>query len=219
MAMNPTELQAWFDHIHSILECAYLSHTEPWRQSGQSGPYERWEALRKPIANCIDHAGSFLDIGCANGYLLECCLRWTAERGIAIQPYGLDLSAPLVELAKQRLPAFVENFYVGNSFDWSPPRVFNFVRTELVYVPAEYERDYILRILKTMIAPDGFLLVANYNEGQTDPMRGLLPGSFGTADILAHLTDLRLRPVRHCDGLIAAQNRRVRIAVLDHTSL
>jgi SAM-dependent methyltransferase len=217
--MQPTELQAWFDHIHHTLETAYLSHAEPWRQSGQSGPYERWEALRKPIADCIDRCGSFLDIGCANGYLLECCLHWTAQRGIDIEPYGLDLSAPLVALAQQRLPAFAENFFVGNGFNWIPPRSFDFVRTELVYVPAEYESDYVARLLEKVVAPGGCLLVANYGEGLPDPMCGLLSGSFGTADILAHLADLGLRPIRACDGLIPSENRRVRIAVLDHSSI
>ena len=217
--MNPTELQAWFDHIHTLLESAYLAQTEPWRQSGHSGPAERWEALRKPVADCIDRSGSFLDIGCANGYLLECCLRWTAERGIQIEPFGLDISAPLVELAKQRLPAFAANFYVGNGFYWIPPRTFDFVRTELVYVPAEYEREYVLRLLREVVSPGGCLLVANYNEGLPDPDRGLLPGCFGTADIRAHLADLRLRPIRSCAGYDSLKDRHVRIAVLDHSSV
>ena len=217
--MDPSELQAWFDHVHAILEKGYLSHPEPWRQSGQSGPYERWEALRKPIAQCIDRNGSFLDIGWANGYLLECCLRWVAERNLQIYPYGLDVSAPLVELAKQRLPAFVSHLFVGNAYDWTPTRTFDFVRTELVYVPAGYERDYVVRLFQQVVAPGGCLLIANYSEGQADPMRGLFPGCFGTADILAHLNDLHLHPIRYCDGCIPIENRRVRIAVLDRSSL
>jgi SAM-dependent methyltransferase len=217
--MNSTELQTWFDRIHTVLENAYLAQTEAWRQSGQSGPYERWESLRRPIADCIDRSGSFLDIGCANGYLLECCLRWTAERGIQIEPYGLDISAPLVELAKQRLPDYTANFFVGNGFYWTPPRTFDFVRTELVYVPAEYEREYVLRLLHEVVSPGGCLLVANYNEGQPDPNRGLIPGCFGTADIRAHLTDLRLRPTRSCAGYDPLKDRQVRIAVLNHSSV
>ena len=98
--MNSEDLDRWFEHTRQVLETAYLSHPEAWKQSGMSGPEERWISLRKPIAECIDRPGSFLDIGCANGYLLECCLKWTAERGIQIDPYGLDLSAPLVELAR-----------------------------------------------------------------------------------------------------------------------
>src|SRR5512142_118049 len=81
----------WFENVKNTLETAYLSHTEPWRQSGMSGPEERWISLRKPVADCIDRSGTFLDIGCANGYLLECILRWTAERGLQVDPFGRDI--------------------------------------------------------------------------------------------------------------------------------
>jgi SAM-dependent methyltransferase len=119
----------WFENVQRTLETAYLSNEEPWRQSGMSGPEERWVSLRKPVADCIDRSGSLLDIGCANGYLLECCLKWTAERGISVDPYGVDLSPRLIELARQRLPRFADHFYVGNAFEWIPPRRFDFVRT------------------------------------------------------------------------------------------
>src|SRR5690242_14632239 len=112
------------------LEPAYLATDEPWRQSGFSGPEARWVAMRKPVADCIDRAGSFLDIGCANGYLVECVMRWTAERNLAIDPWGIDLSPPLVALAQRRLPALADRFTVANAFTWSPPRRFDFVRTE-----------------------------------------------------------------------------------------
>jgi SAM-dependent methyltransferase len=214
--MHPAELPAWFDHTRAVLESAYLSHAEPWRQSGQSGPYERWEALRKPVADCIDRPGAFLDIGCANGFLLECCLAWTATRGIAIEPFGLDISARLVDLARQRLPAYAANFYTGNCFNWVPPRRFDFVRTELVYVPAEYERAYIQRLLDEVVAQGGCLLIANYNEKMPDPTRGLLPGCHGAADILAHLGELGLSPARCRDGYDPLKDRHVRVAVLEN---
>src|SRR5512135_2563515 len=102
--MNSEELAQWFDKVRNTLETAYLAHDEPWRQSGMSGPQARWDSLRRNVADCIDRSGSFLDIGCANGYLLECCLRWTEERGLGLEPFGLDLSEKLIELAKRRLP-------------------------------------------------------------------------------------------------------------------
>jgi 2-polyprenyl-3-methyl-5-hydroxy-6-metoxy-1,4-benzoquinol methylase len=114
--MDPNDLQRWFENTLDVLETAYLSHVEPWRQSGMSGPEERWASLRKPVADCIDRDGAFLDIGCANGYLLECVLRWTAERGLRIDPYGLDISHRLVDLARQRLPQYAGNFFVNNAF-------------------------------------------------------------------------------------------------------
>src|SRR5512135_2865621 len=137
IGMDSEELDRWFEHVHQVLEKAYLSYQEPWKQSGMSGPEKRWISLRKVVADCVDRSGSFLDIGCANGYLLETLVAWTKERGISVIPYGLDLSERLVELARQRLPQFRANFWVGNALYWkapNPPR-FDYVHSELVYVP------------------------------------------------------------------------------------
>ncbi len=88
------------------------------------GPFERWMALRKPIADCMDRDGTFLDIGCANGYLSGCCLAWTAERGVQLEPFGVDLSARLIALAQERLPAYRDHFWAASAFAWQPPRRF-----------------------------------------------------------------------------------------------
>lgn len=69
--MDKIQQKQWFSSLRKQLEEAYLQHDEPWKQSGFSGPEERWVACRKPIADCVEKSGSFLDIGCANGYLLE----------------------------------------------------------------------------------------------------------------------------------------------------
>jgi SAM-dependent methyltransferase len=165
--MDQTAQQQWFLSFKKELEDAYLQHDEPWKQSGFSGPEERWVACRKPITDCIDKSGSFLDIGCANGYLLECTLKWTAERNITITPYGLDLSEKLVELARQRLPQYKNNIYIGNGWAWQNPIRFNYVRTEVVYVPDELQRKYIKRIIDTYLADEGALLLAEYRSSKT----------------------------------------------------
>jgi SAM-dependent methyltransferase len=210
--MNERELKRWFANVRDVLENAYISNPEPWAQSGMSGPLERWEALRKPIADCLDHSGSFLDIGCANGYLLECLLRWTAERGLEIDPYGLDISARLLDLASERMPQYADHFYLGNAFEWNPPRRFDFVRTELVYVPGPYERQYVERLLDLFVAPGGKLLVANYLEGDPNPARGLLPGSEPTRFLLERLASLGIQVDDHRDGYDPIKGRRVRVA-------
>lgn len=212
--MKAEELNNWFESVCTVLETAYLSSEEPWKQSGMSGPEERWIPLRKPVADCIDRSGSFLDIGCANGYLLECCIKWAAERGIHIDPYGLDISPRLIELAKKRLPQFADRFFVGNCFEWIPPRRFDFVRTELVYVPAEYEKEYIDFILNNHLNPEGRLLVANYGEDYPDPEETILPGCHPTKRILERLAELGFEAVGHKDGYDPVKDRRVRIAIL-----
>ncbi len=207
--------QEWFDNVRNTLETAYLAHTEPWRQSGMSGPEDRWISLRKPVADCIDHDGSFLDIGCANGYLLECCLRWTAARGIQMDPYGVDISTRLIELAKMRLPQYADHFHIANAFAWIPPRKFDFVRTELVYVPAEREREYVQRLLYNYIHPGGRLLIANYGEAHPHPEQGIPPGSHATGNILEHLHSLGFEALTYKDSFDPVKSRKVRVSVLE----
>jgi len=208
-----SELSAWFGNVRNILETAYVSHEEPWRQSEMSGPEDRWASLRKPVADCIERSGTFLDIGCANGYLIECILKWTAERGLSIEPYGLDLSEKLVNMAKERLPKYADNFFVGNSFTWLPPRRFDYVRTELVYVPLELEREYVDFLLKNHLTDEGRLLIANYAEG-LELSGELFPEGYPTPFLAERLDQLGIRSERLVDGYDPIKGRRMKIAVV-----
>lgn len=169
--MDPQERDAWFAANKALLETAYLAGVEPWQQSGfglhSPRTYARWEAVRRPVADAMVKDGAFLDVGCANGFLLECVLRWTAERGRRIDPFGLDVSEKLVALARARLPGDAHQLYVGNAWDWAPPRRFDYVRTELVYVPEPLQGAYVERLLAEYLAPGGRLLAAQYLGGTT----------------------------------------------------
>jgi hypothetical protein len=63
-----------------------------------------------------------MDAGCANGLLMESVAAWCAERGLAIDPYGVDISSALAELARRRLPQWADRIWVGNAMSWRPPR-------------------------------------------------------------------------------------------------
>jgi SAM-dependent methyltransferase len=158
----------WYMNNVCNLEGSYLAADEPWRQSGFSGPEERWEKCRRPIADLITKPGTLLDIGCANGYLLECVLKWKREEGIEITPYGLDIGEKLVMLAQERLPAYAVNMFSGNAFDWNPPVRFDYVRTELVYVPESYRKQYIERLRRDFLAAGGALIVCEYRSSKSD---------------------------------------------------
>lgn len=125
-------------------------------------------ACRRPVADAVNSSGTFLDIGCANGFLLECVVAWTEQRGVRVTPFGLDLSERLVALARARLPAHADRLFTGNAWDWEPPQRFDYVRTELVYVPQELRAAFVGRILAHFLAPGGRLLAAEYTSA--DPL-------------------------------------------------
>jgi hypothetical protein len=105
--MNDVELEAWFAASKTLLEDGYTEAEHPWQQSGfgvrSARTADDWDVLRRPIAASMSHSGTWLDIGCANGYLIECVLRWTMERDLQIEPYGLDFSAKLIALAQRSM--------------------------------------------------------------------------------------------------------------------
>jgi len=155
----------WFEKNRSGLEAAYLAGGDPRAQSGFDGDAARWEALRKNVIDAVDRDGDFLDIGCANGHFLECAVRWAQEKGHRLEPYGLDVSGALVELAKNRLPHWSQRFHVGNAWTFDPQRPYHFVRTELVYVPRALERRYVERVLARFVASGGRLIIPWYGGG------------------------------------------------------
>ena len=169
--MNLKEENEWFAALKNKLEQSYIRHSEPWKQSGFFISKEAWEKCRRPIADCIEESGTFLDIGCANGYLLECLLEWTGKKGIRIIPYGLDLFPRLIDLAKKRLPEYEGNFYIGNGWNWNNPIQFDYVRTETVYVPECLQKSYIERIINLYLKERGKLLVAEYRSRKDDPKK------------------------------------------------
>lgn len=52
--------------------------------------------------------------------------------------------------------------HVGNALGWSPPRRYDFVRTELVYVPAHLRGTYVERLLSHVVAEHGRLIICAY---------------------------------------------------------
>jgi hypothetical protein len=134
----------WHRRMQELIVPAYLAAETPWGQSGKTGTAEDWERSRSHVADAIDRDGTFLDVGCANGYLMECLPRWTP---FAVEPYGLDISSELVDLARTRLPAWSDRIFVGNALTWDPPRAFTYVRTALDYVPPARKRAFLERLV------------------------------------------------------------------------
>lgn len=168
-ALAPADAH-WHAWNQSRLEPAYLAADNPRGQSGFSRDATRWENARRVITQGIERDGTLLDVGCASGLLLEDLQRWCAADGVRLEPYGLDLAPGMVMLAQQRLPHWQSRIAHGNSIDWTPPpgtpQRFDYVRTELCYVPPWRERAYVARLLRDLVAPGGRLLLCAYGSGR-----------------------------------------------------
>ena len=171
----------YYDHTRELLEDAYLDADDPRGQSGFSGDDVKWERGRRPITAAMDRDGTFLDIGCASGYLMESVVTWCAEEGVTIEPHGLDLIASLADLARRRLPQWADRIHHGNAMTWEPPRQFDYVRTELVYVPPERRPDLVARLLNRYLLPRGRAIICSYGssrrpEPRVEPVGDMLRG-------------------------------------------
>jgi hypothetical protein len=187
---------------------AYLAWDDPLRQSGFSGGRERWERLRRPVADAVDRSGSFLDIGCANAALLEDVVAWCGQRGVEVDPWGLDVSPDLVELARRRCPQWADQVLVGDAAHWTPPRRWDVVRTELVYVPEPERARFVQRLLDDVVAPGGRLLVCSYSP------RGAADGPALDARLAADLRAWGFSPAALLPGVDEDGVTRTAVAVL-----
>ncbi len=152
----------WTRDTVRLLEEHYLRAPTPEGQSGKHGDAADWELSRRLVVRPMHHEGTFLDLGCANGLLMESVHRWAAEDGRQIEPYGLDASERLVALARSRLPRWSDRLFVGDALTWSPPRRFDFVHTMVDLVPGPRRPGWLARVLREFVAPGGRLIVRDY---------------------------------------------------------
>ncbi len=168
--LTPVE-RDYFLKAQAQHEASYLAGSTPRQQSGFGLCARDWKRFRHPIVKPIDKDGSFLDIGCANGLLMESVVEWSRESGHAVEVFGLDISEELAELAHRRLPHWRDRIFVGNGLLWEPPVRFDFVRTELVYVPPSRRREYVERLLERFVARDGKLILCSYGSSRPEGAR------------------------------------------------
>lgn len=149
----------WHAKVEEVVIDAYLASDDPRVQSGKSGDEKAWRWARELVLDALEADGSILDVGCANGYLMESLHRWAAERGRVVEPYGLEISARMAALARRRLPHWDDRIFVGNAIDWTPPRRFDVVHTGLDYVLPHRRRKLVRRLLDRAVAPGGALVL------------------------------------------------------------
>ena len=149
----------WSRRVTDALAAAYLFDDDPRWQSGFDGDAELWRQARELVLDGVDRDGTFLDVGCATGHLMECLAAWARERGRRVELYGLELSPDLARVARRRLPAWANRIFEGNAVDWEPPIRFTYVRTGLEYVPNGREPFLVRRLLRDVVEPGGRLIV------------------------------------------------------------
>ena len=154
----------WHAAWLAILEPAYLAGGNPRAESGHSGDPVRWELARRLLVDAIPADGTFLDVGCANGHLMETLTAWAVEDGLAVEPYGIDISPALADLARRRCPQWADRIWTGNAMGWEPPMRFDVVRTGMDYVPPDHRAAYLDHLVARVIQPGGRLVVGVYNE-------------------------------------------------------
>lgn len=192
LARGEIDESGWHEAVLAIIEPAYLGAQTPQAQSGHSGDAAGWERARRLVLDPVDGDGTFLDVGCANGLLMESVHAWAAEDGRSLEPYGLDISAALTGLARRRCPQWADRIWTANALGWRPSRRFDFVRTGLDYVPSARRPDLVQHLLEHVVAPGGRLLIGVTNEPTGEP---------GLADALAdwgfEVAGTATRPHRH----------------------
>lgn len=155
----------WTRDITEYLQAAYLSSDNPFAQSGKGGGSAEWEAGRRVIAEAVSGPGTFLDTGCANGLLMESMAAWAG-----VEPYGLDISKPLVHLARKRLPHWGDRLWVGDARTWQPPRTFDYVYVLPDITRPHLRQEMIGHLLAEAVNPDGRLIVGQYLSSSNDDL-------------------------------------------------
>lgn len=157
-AAGRLEDEGWHTAMAALVVPAYLAAETPEGGSGHSGDAGDWEYSRGIVGEAV--AGeTFLDVGCANGLLMESVHRWTGA-----EPYGLDISPELGALARARYPRWADRIFVGNALGWKPPRRFDTVRVGLEYVPAPRRAALVSHLLERVVATGGRLVIGKFSE-------------------------------------------------------
>jgi len=145
------------EHIQKIIE-----------QNGVLGHgFSGWTNVRKFITPLIDKDGSFLDIGCGNGFLIRCLEEWS---GHCLIPYGIDVNRACIEACKQMFPTYAANFRVMKmkgfkKFPSGLTKDFTYVYWAVWDNADLSDRSFASKIelLLARVKPDGKLLLAFYD--------------------------------------------------------
>lgn len=162
--------EQWFANRKIYFTDHYLSGDNPRSQSGYSSDEKRYAYTQTMILAAIHKSGTFMDIGCANGYLMQKLSEWLRNSEYTVTFYGLDISEGLTALAKRRLPDWTRRFIVANALEWKPITTYDFVCVkELGYVPNHRRRELFLHLHRDCVSDGGRLILGPVTENRSAP--------------------------------------------------
>ncbi|MCL2772003.1 MAG: class I SAM-dependent methyltransferase [Oscillospiraceae bacterium] len=158
---NEISKDEWYELNNFYFTKLYLSTDNPRAQSGHGGDEYHYIFAHLPIIEAVYKNGTFCDVGCANGHLMEMLYKWGAAVGFDLQMYGVDISEGLLELAKKRLPQWHDRFFLGNAFYWKPEHKFDYIHNS-ADVPVNDKRKYYEHLMENYLADGGRMIVGPY---------------------------------------------------------
>ena len=167
-ARGELDVDGWHAAVLGLIEPAYLAAETAELGSGHSGTPEEWRETRGLVMAAFDRDATFLDVGAANGLLMASVHDWGHERGLNVEPYGVEISPRLAELARRRYPHWADRVWTSNAASWVPPRRFDVVRTGLEYVPDDRQSAFVEHLLDHVVAP----VVASWSGSPTSAPTG-----------------------------------------------
>jgi hypothetical protein len=167
---------AWNERTRQLLEESYLRARTGPGDSGCGRDELGWERRRRPLVEAFDRGGAWLDVGCANGYLLETLPTWVARRGFRLDPFGLELIPSVADLARTRLPHLAERIYTGDVMAWEPPQRWSFVTVLTDAVPPGGLAGLVHRLLERFAEQGGRVIVSSYGSSKRGEPAEALPG-------------------------------------------
>jgi hypothetical protein len=160
----------WDRRTAARLEDAYVAAGAGPGGSGSTDVSEgAWRAKRQHLAVPMDRDGTWLDVGCANGNLLVTLPVWAAERGVAIEPHGLELLPRVAELARSLHPELAGRIWTGSVMSWTPPTRYRYVTVPDDVVPPDQLGALLDRLLRDFVQPRGRLVVSSYTDRHQAP--------------------------------------------------
>ena len=171
----------WYELNNRYFTDLYLSKDNPRAQSGHSGGEEHYVFSHLLLLEAIQKSGSLLDVGCANGYLIESLYKWANAVGFSLDVYGLDISEEIIGLAKARLPQWQDRFYIGNALTWAPEEKFDYICIKgFEYVPEDKQAMLFYHLMQNYLTESGRMIFGPYwYETEDQPLSFF--NSIGTA--------------------------------------